>query len=759
VARTVALYVFPAFLIAVHWRRLESGGSGAVVAWVVLLALLPALVRPLWGRVLVGLVASILAARAAFGVSPLDARPFDGRHDFFGPVLTGFRRGILAFYDISVPFSPDEQPLMHGVIVLAVFGFCLALSLALAARRPLAGGLALLAGAAWPATLISGGGFIRGAVILATVLTLLAWAGRRPPRSFRPAVLAGGLLVLLALVATTSPAVAKEEFLSWKKWDPYDRPEDPVSVRYVWNANYGGIRFPKKKTTVIRVKAPPRAHYWRATVLEVFDGHRWIENLASIGSSDRPTELLSDPLLPAKARNRQAWNRADVTIEALRDRRLPGPSMPVAYDPQRIGQVEYGPGGVALKPSGLRRDDRYTVWSYSPRPTPSQLAESRPHSRLRNTKESSYLQLAPGAPVLPFGVPGREAQLRTLLANPTLGPRLRPYEPLYRQARAVVGRPRNPYAAVVALESWFRSRGDFAYDERPPVSRTVPPLVSFVIDHRRGYCQHYAGAMALMLRSLGIPARVAAGFTSGSYSKESKRWTVTDHDAHAWVEVWFEDWGWLPFDPTPGRGRLSGTYTIASQTFDSPTVADLIAQSFLGQPGLSLQLRGEFGESRLGGTGAGRDLPGDVGGGATTAERGASLLRLLALISLAVLGLIVIAKLVIRSLRYLRRDPRRVAAACRSELVDYLVDQRVDLPRSATLGELANRVSTEFAVPAGAFARAAGAARYAPPSRAAPAAEATRSEFRNLRRQLRRRLGAVQRARGVVSVRSLGLRD
>ena len=77
--------------------------------------------------------------------------------------------------------------------------------------------------------------------------------------------------------------------------------------------------------------------------------------------------------------------------------------------------------------------------------------------------------------------------------------------------------------------------------------------------HRRqGYCQHYAGAMAVMLRLLGIPARVAAGFTSGKYDKGEKEWVVTDHNAHTWVEVWFPRFGWLPFDPTPGRGQLAG---------------------------------------------------------------------------------------------------------------------------------------------------------------------------------------------------------
>ena len=99
---------------------------------------------------------------------------------------------------------------------------------------------------------------------------------------------------------------------------------------------------------------------------------------------------------------------------------------------------------------------------------------------------------------------------------------------------------------MLALESWFRQRGGFVYDEQPPKT-DGPPLVSFATRTKAGYCQHYAGAMAVMLRLLGVPARVAVGFTSGMY--EDGRWVVTDHDAHAWVEVWFAGQGWIPFDP------------------------------------------------------------------------------------------------------------------------------------------------------------------------------------------------------------------
>ena len=75
------------------------------------------------------------------------------------------------------------------------------------------------------------------------------------------------------------------------------------------------------------------------------------------------------------------------------------------------------------------------------------------------------------------------------------------------------------------------------------------------------------GAMTLMLRTLGVPARVAVGFTAGTW--KAGVWTVTDHQAHAWVEAWFAGYGWLAFDPTPGRGTLSAVYTLASDSADA----------------------------------------------------------------------------------------------------------------------------------------------------------------------------------------------
>ena len=109
-----------------------------------------------------------------------------------------------------------------------------------------------------------------------------------------------------------------------------------------------------------------------------------------------------------------------------------------------------------------------------------------------------------------------------------------------------------------------------------------------------------------------------------------------------------------------------------------------------------------------------------------------------------------------RRARYLTRDPRRLAAACRQELADYLLDQRIDAARSATLHELGALVRHELAVDPDAFVGAATAARFGPPAGAAPAARRARRELRALLRGVRVRLPARDRVRGLLSLRSFG---
>ena len=762
VRRTLLLAVPAAAVVAWSWSRLEDprAGFGELVL-LSALGLAPALARRTRDRIVVALVAALVAAQRALDVSPLDARPFDEEHDFFGPLLSRFADGFLGFYDVVLPFDGGEHPRLHGLVLLAVFGSCLAVGIAIAARRPLVASLALVAAAGWPATLVPGeGDVLRGAALLACVLLLLFGARRVPSRRLAQAALAAMLVVLAAAAASTSSAVAKGAFLDWQHWDPYTEPQKQVSVRFAWDSNYDGIRYPKQRTTVLQIKAPapPASFYWRATTLDAVVAGHWLEEFtpeATVANAD--AHEVRDPLLPDLARNRLAWTKTEVTVSALRDHHLVAASVPVLYENTAdLGAVHFSRDGVAQAGQDLGRGSSYTVWSYAALPRPAELDRSEPRYPSIIADGGRYLGIERGQSAPTFG-PGREEAVAELFDDPQLAP----YERLWRTAQEVVGPARSPYATAVALEAWFRS-GRFRYDEQPPSVPGVPPLVSFVTETRRGYCQHFAGAMALMLRYLGVPSRVAAGFTSGTYDVRAGKWVVTDHDAHTWVEVWFDGYGWLPFDPTPTRGTLAGPYTTSSPNFDRQQARELVpgdGLSALPEGLRSLRLGAALG-SLVGGAGA--DVPrvgegGSAPSGESASTRGASLVGLLLVLALAALVALAAAKLVRRRARYVRRDPRSIAAACRQELRDFLLDQGFDVPESATLAELAQIVESEVPVHAGRFAAEAAAARYGPPARAADAARRARRELRLLRSALRRRLTTFERLRGLLSVRSLGL--
>ena len=207
------------------------------------------------------------------------------------------------------------------------------------------------------------------------------------------------------------------------------------------------------------------------------------------------------------------------------------------------------------------------VYSYAPRPEPADLARvaAKYPPGLERFFDIGRTR------VEPFGAAGRDARVEALFDDERYVA-LWPYQELWNQAKRLRAGAKTPYGAVVAIETWLRSTGGFTYDESPPATGGLPPLAHFVTEGKRGYCQHFAGAMALMLRFLGIPARVAGGFTSGK--RDGNSWVVTDHNAHAWVEVWFPGYGWLAFDPTPGRGSLAGNYSASSTGFNAGDAAD-----------------------------------------------------------------------------------------------------------------------------------------------------------------------------------------
>jgi transglutaminase-like putative cysteine protease len=453
----------------------------------------------------------------------------------------------------------------------------------------------------------------------------------------------------------------------------------------------------------------------------------------------------ADFLEPAAARRVRNQTREVVTATGLADNHLAGGSVPIRFEAAAGAPLVRTEPGFAALSENLPRGFRYTVWSYTARPGVTALRRSPPDYPLE-LENDGMLDVGHGVQMPSFGAPGRRGRVRALLAE---NPALDPYVPLARLADRVAGDSRTPYGAVEKLETWFASSGLFRYSNHPTV--VSPPLVGFVTRTRAGYCQYFAGAMALMLRYLGIPARVAVGFAGGQYDPNQHLWNISDREAHAWVEVWFDGYGWLPFDPTPAA---PGAPPRGSSVGGAPPG--------LGARGLTPS---EAGRARAGG----RTSNGGVGPnlhlrrqspaaktkvGAGGAGRGTPVLILLAVLAVGVGG-IVLTKAGVRLLRNIRRDPRSVAAACRHELASFLVDQRIEAPPSATLGELGELARHEFGVRADAFVAAAMAARFGPLEIATAAAVTARRELHVLLDGARRGLTRRERLRGLLSLRSL----
>lgn len=147
-----------------------------------------------------------------------------------------------------------------------------------------------------------------------------------------------------------------------------------------------------------------------------------------------------------------------------------------------------------------------------------------------------------------------------------------PYQQLYFRGSVAVGYPTSRdqeiaslalsivqsvhattvYDQAKAIEAWFREPSRFTYKLDPPQAPTgTRPLDYFLFESRKGYCQDFSTAMAVMLRSLNIPVRQMSGFSQGFFDDKTHRYLVNALNAHSWVEVYFPNLGWIPFEPTP----------------------------------------------------------------------------------------------------------------------------------------------------------------------------------------------------------------
>jgi transglutaminase-like putative cysteine protease len=671
-------------------------------------------------------IASVLAVRIAFGVWLLP-HPSGALARLDTRLGAGFRD----FYATHLAFDPRAHAAMGALVLGAIFCFSLLAALLVAARKPVLAALALLAGAGWPETLLRpADGAVMGAFILLAGLALLAAVEARRIPSLGVPLAAG---VVLAAVAVGAATASNNGVVHWQNWN-LARVGSPTSAAFVWDAQYGGLHWPSRPTVMLDVRSRARPSYVRAAVLDDFTGDRWV-----IGRL-RP----ADSLEPAAAFRSSRETEAVVTIHAFADSRLVGGSVPVRF--AAAAPLRESAPGFAAVFFGFHPGFRYTVWSYSPKPTADALAGA-PAAYPKQLLQGGMLDAGYGIRVQPFGTPGREAALQRALGRP--GGQRR-YLPLARAAERVTRGATSPYEAVLDLDRWFLASGGFRYSDRPRI--VTPPLVGFVTQTRSGYCQYFAGTMALMLRYLGIPARVAVGFAGPAYDRASDTWLVTDRDAHAWVEVWFPRYGWLPFDPTPataGSHRSPLTATFANPGGPGATRPPAKVPPHTA----NAQAAQRIGGSAVRGIHLGR-LPTSS---AAALHRGRVFLYALVLLLAvaAAVAWIVGTKVLVRLRGRLERDPRRVAAACRKELTGFLLDQGIHSADNATFQELGEIARRRLGVDPRAFVTAASAARFGRAERAEDAARETRRELARLLGSCRNFLTRRQRLRGLLSLRSL----
>jgi transglutaminase-like putative cysteine protease len=125
---------------------------------------------------------------------------------------------------------------------------------------------------------------------------------------------------------------------------------------------------------------------------------------------------------------------------------------------------------------------------------------------------------------------------------------------VYSLARDIVANQPTRYDQAKAIETFLRSYPYTLNLAAPPADRDVADY--FLFDLQTGYCDYYATSMVVLARAVGIPARAAVGYVGGQYEQETDRYLVTEADAHTWVEIYFGEYGWIPFEPTAARNLI-----------------------------------------------------------------------------------------------------------------------------------------------------------------------------------------------------------
>jgi transglutaminase-like putative cysteine protease len=246
-----------------------------------------------------------------------------------------------------------------------------------------------------------------------------------------------------------------------------------------------------------------------------------------------------------------------------------------------------------------------------------------------------------------------------------------------RTARQVTAKATTDYDKAAALQEWFRTGGGFTYDTHVVTKSNVDPVSSFLAS-KRGYCVQFSSAMAVMARSLGIPARIGIGFLPGNRQSDGSR-SVSLNDAHAWPELYFAGTGWVRFEPTPSvRSGAAPSYTepalltpsgdVPSASATAPSPHDAVNKGLNGLSGTALA-RNSGSSSTAGGFTSRVPIKGWV---------------LIVLALVAALATPVAAVLSRRRRRRRARDAIARAETAWAELLERVADLGIVLPTGAT---------------------------------------------------------------------------
>jgi transglutaminase-like putative cysteine protease len=321
-------------------------------------------------------------------------------------------------------------------------------------------------------------------------------------------------------------------------------------------------------------------------------------------------------------------------------------------------------------------------------------------------------------------------------------------------AASVVRGKADPFARALAIQDYLRSPA-FKYSLNVPrLSSGGNQLRRFLLEVREGYCEQFAAAMAAMARVVGIPSRVAVGFTSGVPNGD--RWEVGSKDAHAWPELYFPGVGWVRFEPTPrGDGQVDlPNYTTVTGRQISPATTATTTGGSSNATGTTQGNVANRLESENAQTG------GQLGTPESGRHRAARRAIIALIVVLALVALVPATKLVRTALARRRagRRPRDAVAEAYDELTGWAGDAGIGRRGAETPTAYARRMAGEFqedAHPLGDLTVLYVNAEYAPREPSGDEAVEARKLARAARGRLAGRLGWRRRVGAVLSPRSL----